>query len=68
MQYFYFHKLQLIAVLLLICDFHMSWSTRFVSQKLCLGFSILDSILFVLDFCPAKYLGYWCFENNFFQN
>ena len=29
-----------IAVLFLICDSYMSWSTRFVSLKLCVGFSI----------------------------
>ena len=28
---------------------YMSWSTRFVSLKLCVGFSILDSVLFLLN-------------------
>ena len=41
-------ELQLIIVLLLICDSYMSWSTRFVSPKLCLGFSIFDSFSFLL--------------------
>ena len=43
-----FRELQLIIVLLLICDSYMSWSTRFVSPKLCLGFSIFDSFSFLL--------------------
>ena len=30
----------------LICDSYMSWSTRFFSLKLCLGFSIFDSFRF----------------------
>ena len=37
MPCFFFHDH--ITVLLLICDSYMSWSTRFVSLKLCLGFS-----------------------------
>ena len=45
---FFFHDLQFITVLLLICDSYMSWSTRFVSVKLCLGFSIFDSVSFLL--------------------
>ena len=43
---FYLRDLQLITVLHLICDSYMSWSTRFVSLKLCVGFSILDSASF----------------------
>ena len=34
----FFCELQLITVLLLICDSYMSWSTRFASLKLCVGF------------------------------
>ena len=45
---FFFRELQLITVLLLICDSYMSWSTRFVSVKLFVGFSIFDSVLFLL--------------------
>ena len=59
--FFFFRKLQLITVLLLICDSYMSWSTEFVSLKLCAGFSIIGSIplLFFyifscLDFCATK--------------
>ena len=42
--------LQLTTVLLLICDFYMSWSTSFVSIKLCVRFSIFDSVSFLLKF------------------
>ena len=47
---FFFPELQLITVLLLICDSYMSWSTRFVSLKLCVGFSSFDLVLFLLKF------------------
>ena len=43
-------KLLLITVLLLICDSYMSWSARFVSLKLCVVFSIFDSVSFLLKF------------------
>ena len=36
----FFRELQLITVLLLICDSYMSWSIRFVSLKLCVGCSM----------------------------
>ena len=45
-----FWELELITVLLLICDFYMSWSAKFVSLKLCVWFSIFDSVLFLLKF------------------
>ena len=48
MHPFSFDELQLIKVLILICNFYMSWSTRFVSVKLCVGFSIFDSVSFLL--------------------
>ena len=35
---------------LLICDSYTSWSTRIVSLKLCVGFSIFDSVSFLLKF------------------
>ena len=38
------------TVLLLICDSYKCWSTRFVSLKQCVGFSIFDSVLFLLKF------------------
>ena len=47
---FFFRKFQLIKVLLLICDSYMSWNTRFVSLKLCVGFTIIDSVSFLLTF------------------
>ena len=50
MSCLFFRELQLITALLLIRDSYMSWSTRFVSLKLCVGFSILDSISFLLKF------------------
>ena len=40
---FFFGELQLIIVLLLICDCYMSWSISFVCLKLCGGFSIFAS-------------------------
>ena len=50
MSFFFFLKLQLIPVLLLICDSYMSWSARFVSLKQCVGFFIFDSDSFLLKF------------------
>ena len=47
---FFYRELQLIAVLLLIWDCYMSWSTRFISVKLCVGFSIFDSVSISLKF------------------
>ena len=47
---FFFCELQLITVLLLICNYYMSWNTKFVSLKLCVGFSIFDSVPFLLKF------------------
>ena len=50
MAFFFFCELQLITVLFLICDSYMSWSARFISLKLCVGFYIFDSVLFLLNF------------------
>ena len=50
MHYFFFRELQLVTILLLICDSYLSWSPRFVSLKSCVGFSILDSFSFLLKF------------------
>ena len=47
MPLFFFRELQLITVSLLICNFYMSWSTRLVSLKLCVEFSIFDSVSFL---------------------
>ena len=43
-----FCDLQIIIVLLLICHSYISWSTRLVSLKLCVGFSIFDCVAFLL--------------------
>ena len=50
MPSFFFCELQLITVLLLIRDSYMSCSTRLASLKLCLGFSIFDSVSCLLKF------------------
>ena len=50
MRAFFFRELQLTTVLLLICDFSLSWSTSFVSVKLCVRFSIFDSVSFLSKF------------------
>ena len=50
MHTFFLRELQLITVLFLICNFHTSWSPTFISLKLCVGFSIFDSISFWLKF------------------
>ena len=43
-------ELQLIRVLLLICDSYKRWSTRFFSLKLCAAFSIFSSVSFLSMF------------------
>ena len=48
--FFFFRVLQLITGLLLIYNFYTSWSTWFISLKLCVGFSIFDSVSFTLNF------------------
>ena len=47
---FFFCKLHLITVLILICDSYIGWSTSFVSLKMWVEFSIFDSISFLLKF------------------
>ena len=76
MLFFFFCELRLITVLLLICDSHISWSTRFVSLKLCVGFSIFNFISFLLKFILLfnKMHGFFDFKrsqflyNFFFSN
>ena len=71
MQCFFFCELQLIAVLLLIRNFNMSWSTRFVSQKVIQGFFIFGPVSFLLDwyFCSTKSIDSLTLKRrNFFQN
>ena len=48
MPYFFFRELQLITGLLLICVSYMSWSTKLVSLKVCVGFSIFNFVLFLI--------------------
>ena len=63
----FLRRLQLMGVLLLICDSYMNWSTGFVSLKLCVGFSIFDSVSFLLKF--RKCMKFWTLKrHNSFQN
>ena len=50
--------------LLLICDSYMSWSTRFVSLKVCEGFSISDSVLFLVKFIFLFNKNHELFDKN----
>ena len=49
------------TVLLVVCNFYMSWSTRFVSIKLCVGCSIFDFVSFWLKFI-FLFNNNWLFE------
>ena len=44
----FFVELRLIKLLLLICGSYASWSTRFISLKMCVGFSIFDPVSFLV--------------------
>ena len=79
MSSFFFRELQLITVLLIIRDSYMSWSKRFMSLKLCVGFSIFDSVSFLLSFTFSVQIFllvscYFCWDSstlkyhNFFLN
>ena len=46
----FFHEFQLLTVLLLIRDSYMSRTTMFISVKVWKGFSIFDSVSFLLKF------------------
>ena len=46
----FFRLLQLITDLLLIFDSYMTWSRLFFSLKRWVGFSIFDSVLFLVKF------------------
>ena len=50
MHPFFFRKLQLNTVVILIRSSHTSWSTRLISLKLCVRFSIFDYVSFLLKF------------------
>ena len=59
------------SVLFLICNSDMSWSTRFVSLKLWVGFFIFDSVLFLLKFIflfDKKLDSFTLKPHNYFQN
>ena len=47
---FFFRKIQLVTGLLSFRNSYTSWSTWFISLKLCVGFSIFESVLFLLNF------------------
>ena len=69
MSSFFFHDLQLIRVLLSICDSYLSWSTRFVSLILCVGLSIFDSVWFLLKFIFLfNKMHLTLKRHNYFQN
>ena len=50
MHSFFFCELQLITVVLLIHNSYTSWSTWFISLKLCVGYFTFDSVSFLLNF------------------
>ena len=50
MHFFSFVSSKLITVSLLICNSYTDWSPSFISLKLCVGFSIFDSFLFLLNY------------------
>ena len=66
--FFFFRELQLIIVLLFICISYMSWSTTLISLKLCVAFSIFDSVLFLLKFIFLfnKKHGFFGFKTSLF--
>ena len=78
MPSFFFCELQLSTVLLLICNFYTSWSTWFISLKLCVGLSIFHSVSFFINFyilvhlysCSAKSMDSLTLKrhNKSFQN
>ena len=71
MASFFFREIQLLTVLLLISDSYMSWSTRLISLKLCVGFSIFDPLRCCWSsyFCSTKCMNSLTFRrHNSFQN
>ena len=62
MHFFCSCELQLITVLLLICDSYLNWSTRLISLKMCLEFSIFDSASFLLKFMFLFNKKHWLFS------
>ena len=69
MPFLSFHKLQFVTVFPLISDSNMSWSTRFVSLKLCVEFPIFDFCFRSLYFYSTKWMDSLTLKRqNFFQN
>ena len=64
MHSFSFSKLQLITVALLIRNSYFSWKTWFISLKLCIGFSIFDSVSFLLNSCYYYFYYFRSTEKN----
>ena len=62
MHFFCSCELQLITVLLLICDSYLNWSTRLISLKMCVEFSIFDSASFLLKFMFLFNKKHWLFS------
>ena len=62
MHFFCSCELQLITVLLLICDSYLNWSTRLISLKMCMEFSIFDSASFLLKFMFLFNKKHWLFS------
>ena len=62
MHFFCSCELQLITVLLLICDSCLNWSTRLISLKMCVEFSIFDSASFLLKFMFLFNKKHWLFS------
>ena len=50
MHFFFFRELQLVTELVLIGNSDTRWSTSFISLKLYVGFSVLDSFSFLSKF------------------
>ena len=50
MHSFFFRELQLMTDLLLIRDSYTSWSARFISLKVCVAFSIFNSVWYLWRF------------------
>ena len=50
MPFHFFREIQLATVLILIHDSYIIWITRFILLKVCMGFSIVDSLWFLLKF------------------
>ena len=57
---FFLSRDQCIRVFIVVYDFCMSWSTRFITSiKVCVGFSIFDFILFLLKFLFSNSRKLW---------